>query len=48
MNNVSSESRIVKDILVLSFKPYEKELSLNIKLGIVTLYKFYTITAGDD
>lgn len=48
MNNVSSKSLIVKDILVLTFKPYEKELSLNIKLGIKTLYKFYIITAGDD
>lgn len=48
MNNVSSKSLIVKDILVSTFKPYENELSLNIKLGIKTLYKFYIITAGDD
>lgn len=48
MNNGSSKSLIVKDILVSTFKPYEKELSLNIKLGIKKLFKFYIITAGDD
>lgn len=37
-----------RQILVSSFKPYEKELSLNIKLGITNLYKFYIITAGDN